>query len=85
MDDSARLNALQLRVGELERKLDFVMQQLKLEYQDDPLTPALTAAAAWLRKGNKLEAIKAYQQTTGVGLKESKDAVEALEKKLGAG
>lgn len=84
MDESARITALQLRVGDLERKLDFVMQQLKLEYQDDPLSPALTEAAAWLRKGNKLEAIKVYQQRTGVGLKESKDTIEALEKKLGA-
>ncbi len=85
MDDSARIIALQLKVGELERKLNFVMQHLKLEYQDDSLSPALTEAANWLRKGNKLEAIKAYQQMTGAGLKESKDTVDALAKKLGAG
>ena len=85
MDESARITALQLKVGELERKLNFVMQHLKLEYQDDPLSPALTEAANWLRKGNKLEAIKVYQQMTGAGLKESKDTVDALEKKLGAG
>ena len=85
MDDSARIAALQLKVGELERKLNFVMQQLKLEYTDDPLPPTLAEAASWLKKGNKLEAIKVYQQMTGSGLKESKDAVEALEQKLGTG
>ncbi len=85
MDESARISALQLKVAELERNLNFVMRQLKLEYTDDPLSPALTEAADWLRKGNKMEAIKAYQHSTGAGLKESKDTVEALEKKLGAG
>jgi ribosomal protein L7/L12 len=32
-----------------------------------------------LRNGNKIEAIKIYREMTGVGLKEAKDAVEALE------
>jgi len=83
MNDSERITALQIKVGELERKLEFVMQHLKLEYRDDPLPPALVQAANWLKKGNKLEAIKVYQHMTGAGLKDSKDAVEALERKLG--
>lgn len=33
-----------------------------------------------LRAGRKLEAIKKYRELTGVGLKEAKDAVEALER-----
>lgn len=73
MDEAARITALELKVGELERKLNFVMQHLQLEYKDDPLSPALTEAANWLRKGNKLETVKVYQQMTGAGLKESKD------------
>ena len=31
-----------------------------------------------LRSGNKIAAIKVYREQTGVGLKEAKDAVEAL-------
>ena len=31
-----------------------------------------------LRQGRKIEAIKRYREATGVGLKEAKDAVEAL-------
>ena len=85
MDESSRISALQLRVGVLERKLDFVMQRLKLEYTDDPLSAAQTDATNWLRKGNKLEAVKAYRERTGTGLKEAKDAVDALEKRLGGG
>ncbi|RPH58015.1 MAG: zinc-ribbon domain-containing protein, partial [Chloroflexi bacterium] len=32
-----------------------------------------------IARGNKIEAIKIYREKTGVGLKEAKDAVEALE------
>ncbi len=39
---------------------------------------ALSEIARFIRAGNKIEAIKAYRQTFGGGLKEAKDAVEAL-------
>jgi hypothetical protein len=84
MDDSARFAALQLKVADLERKLNFVLDQLKLTYQEPALNPALTAAADLLRGGNKLEAIKVYQKMTGAGLREAKESVEALGKSLGA-
>lgn len=85
MDDTSRITALQIKVGELERKLNFVMEHLRLEYRDDPATAALTEATNSLKKGNKVEAIKVYMSMTGKGLKESKDAVEALALKLGVG
>ncbi len=83
MNDSERIAVLLMKVGELERKLEFVMQTLKLEFKEDPLSPALVEATKWLQKGNKIEAIKVYQQMIGGGLKDSKDAVDALERKLG--
>ena len=85
LDVSSRITALQVKVGELERKLNFVMEHLKLEYKDDPATAALEEATRWLKKGNRMEAIKVYQSMTGKGLKESRDAVDALASKLGVG
>ena len=38
---------------------------------------------AILKGGTKIEAIKVYRQRTGVGLKEAKDAVEALAARYG--
>ena len=38
-----------------------------------------------LRSGQKILAIKRYRELHGTGLKEAKDAVEALEARLGAG
>jgi ribosomal protein L7/L12 len=35
--------------------------------------------------GNKIEAIKEYRQRTGLGLREAKDAIDALEKQLKQG
>ena len=44
-------------------------------------TPAgLGAVADLLRSGQKIEAIKRYRELVGVGLKEAKDAVEAMER-----
>lgn len=39
---------------------------------------AILAVKALLQAGNKIEAIKVYRQLTGMGLKEAKDAVEAM-------
>ena len=82
MNDSERISSLMLKVGELERKLEFVMQRLNLQYQEAPLNTAQTEALKWLRQGNKIEAIKAYRAATGLGLKEGKDAVDALERQM---
>jgi len=38
---------------------------------------------ALLRAGHKIEAIKLLRQRTGVGLKEAKEAADALERQLG--
>ena len=38
-----------------------------------------------IRAGRMIEAIKTYRAATGQGLKESKDAVEEMKRRLGAG
>ena len=35
-----------------------------------------------LERGNKIEAIKIYREKTGLGLKESKDVIDELERGL---
>lgn len=85
MDDTTRITNLQMKVAELERKLDFVMKHLDLEYHEDPLSPVLAEVVALIRQGNRLEAINLYREKTGVNLKAAKDAVEELAGRLGAG
>jgi ribosomal protein L7/L12 len=43
-------------------------------------SPASGPVADLLREGKKLEAIKRFREQTGAGLKEAKDAVEAMER-----
>lgn len=45
-----------------------------------PPGAGLDAVADLLRAGQKIEAIKRYRELTGVGLKDAKDAVEAMER-----
>lgn len=48
-----------------------------------PIGPAPEPDAevqALARSGNKLEAIKRYRKATGLGLKESKDAIDRLDR-----
>jgi ribosomal protein L7/L12 len=85
MSDSERLIALQYKVAELERKLDFVLNHLNLRYTENALSLADSEAAKYLRLGNKIEAIKAYRAVTNAGLAEAKQAVDALEMKLKMG
>ncbi|MBP7866475.1 MAG: hypothetical protein KA419_11035 [Acidobacteria bacterium] len=48
-----------------------------------PLPPDDPEILALLRQGEKIEAVRRYRERTGLGLKESKEAVEAAEAKLG--
>ena len=70
---------LSLKVAELERKIDFLLEKLNLEYVDNPPPPQFPEVERWLRKGEKLQAVKAYQLNTDAGLNEAKSAVEAIE------
>lgn len=84
MADANDLAALSIKVAELERKIDFILTRLNLPYTDNALSLAESEAAKWLRLGdkNKIQAIKAYREATGVGLAEAMKAVDALEIKL---
>jgi hypothetical protein len=49
----------------------------------NPIPPsAMASIQDALRRGQKIEAIKLYREHSGLGLKEAKDAVEALEKEM---
>ncbi|HEY0935453.1 MAG TPA: ribosomal protein L7/L12 [Trebonia sp.] len=68
------------RVLRLERQVDFLFRRLGIDPdlaldQDDTLPAALYDAIA---RGKMIQAIKIYRETTGVGLKQAKDAVEAM-------
>jgi ribosomal protein L7/L12 len=48
-----------------------------------PIADVEREVGKFLERGEKIQAIKFYRERTGVGLKEAKDEVEALEARLG--
>jgi ribosomal protein L7/L12 len=77
---------LKQRLEKLEQQMAFVLRSLGHEYPlpafegtDYGVSPEILAL---VRQGNKIEAIKLFRQGTGAGLKDAKDFIDALQKKL---
>jgi ribosomal protein L7/L12 len=79
---AARLRAIESRIGALSRveaKLDLLLQNANLKF--DPYANESRDVVEALRRGEKINAIKLYRQSSGVGVKEAKDAVEEMERR----
>ncbi len=73
----------EMRLARLEAKVDFLLRHLGFDPEQIPTTQQINDEIARLiREGNKIGAIKAYREQTGLGLKEAKDAVDALERQM---
>lgn len=62
------------RLALVERKVDAVLDQLGVEMPE----PHLQEVEALLRRGKTIQAIKAYREATGAGLREAKEEVDRL-------
>ena len=72
-----RISRLAEDIGRLERKTDFILKALKLDYQDEP-DNSMPEVAAFLEQGKRIEAIKAYRQRTGASAEQAALAVDKL-------
>src|SRR5215213_3715958 len=80
MVTEADILLLKSRINELEDHVKFLYRRLNIEYADPNADPALAPQVQdALRRGNKIEAIKIYRELTGVGLAESKQAIDRAE------
>lgn len=78
MSTEQEIMILRSRVAELERRLDFLYRRLDIEYVDNP-GMVDSHILSLLKKGNKIEAIKAYRELTNSDLADAKRAVEKIE------
>lgn len=69
-----RMSRADRRAVRIERKLDLILGHLGLTERE----PWSDEVNALVREGRKIEAIKAYRQATGAGLREAKEAVDKL-------
>ncbi len=69
------------RLERLESKIDAIMRHLGIAegVAAAPSAGSMAEVEQHLLAGNKIAAIKAYRIATGLGLKEAKDAVEAMD------
>lgn len=71
------------RIEELERKVAFLMRRLGAEGEFGATAVGAEAEVeSLIRAGRKIEAIKRWRESTGQGLLEAKQAIEALERRL---
>lgn len=81
-----RLLDILKRVGAISRldtKLDLLLKHAGIEY--DPYTNLPLEVVDAVKRGNKIEAIKRYRESTGVALKEAKDLIEEVQRRAGVG
>src|SRR4051794_33360544 len=80
----ARLTAAQNRAAALSRvqaKLDLLLRQANVEF--DPYANLPAGIAEALQSGQMIKAITLYRQSSGVGLKQAKDFIEAVQRRSG--
>jgi len=70
--------ALKQRIAKLERTVDFLLQQLKLDYVDTPNYGENAPYIDLIRQKKLMEAIKLYRDKTGAGLAEAKQYIDSL-------
>jgi ribosomal protein L7/L12 len=85
MDDMAlnsRINALIEAIARLDRKTDFILKQMNLEYHDPTEEVVLPSVVELLKQNNLLGAIQEYRRLKGSSLNDARAAVEAMNIKM---
>ncbi len=77
-----RRNAANRQLHELEQKMDLILNHAGIQLPPPAASPDVLS---WLQAGMKIQAIKVYREETGASLRDAKEAVEDLEKRLAAG
>jgi hypothetical protein len=81
-----RLDRVQDRLAALSRleaKIDLLLKHANITF--DPYDHVAADVAEAARAGDKIRAIKLYRRASGVGLREAKDDVEAMQRRSGIG
>ncbi|WKZ35764.1 MAG: hypothetical protein QY332_19305 [Anaerolineales bacterium] len=82
MSAEEEITRLRVHIAELEDRIEFLYKKLGVDYIENPRMATLKVEEL-LKKGNKIEAVKIYRELFNTGLAEAKNAVDALEVKLG--
>jgi len=79
-----RLIEMRNRMGTLlhrvDAKLDLLLRQANIKY--DPYADVPGEVTDAIRAGKKIQAIKLYRDSTGIGIKEAKDFIEEFQRRV---
>ncbi len=75
---SLRFGELSRRLAALERKVDFMLTALKLDYQEPPEPLYMAQIRALVAQRKVVDAIKVYRENTGASLVDAKNFVENM-------
>lgn len=73
-----RISDLALKIGELNRKVDFILTELRIEYRE-PDAAEFNEFQSLLKANRKIEAIKLYRERRNVSLDAAKKAIDEIE------
>jgi len=78
---SALIGQLSYRISALEKKIDFLFSQLKIEYKE-PEEVFITEAKNLLRQNKEIQAVKLVRGAINCGLYEAQKTVDDLKKTI---
>ena len=77
-ETALRLGEVSRRLSALERKVDFIITALKLDYQEPPEPAYMAQVRALAAQRKVIDAIKLYRENTGASLVDAKNFVENM-------
>jgi ribosomal protein L7/L12 len=79
--ENDEISELRKRVERLEGRMDFLFRSLGINEEQAPAWKPSPRVLDLLRRGKKVEAIKALREESGASLKDAKNFIEGLKDK----
>lgn len=77
-DSNQEIEKIKIRLEKLESQMTFLQRSLGITTNDAPGWKASPEIIELIRRGEKIEAIKAFREQTGASLKDAKNFIESI-------
>ncbi len=77
-DSNQEIEKIKMRLEKLESQMTFLQRSLGITTNDAPGWKASPEIIELIRRGEKIEAIKAFREQTGASLKDAKNFIESI-------
>ena len=77
-DSNQEIEKIKMRLEKLESQMTFLQRSLGITTNDAPVWKASPEIIELIRRGDIIEAIKAFREQTGASLKDAKNFIESI-------